>query len=63
MFIVEDIIELIDDICDQRFIEFEIHRQNPDAFVIRKSLAEVCIVNLPVRCSFGLLQQYPVQLI
>ena len=41
MFIVEDIIELIDDICDQRFIEFEVRRQNPDVFVVRKSLAEV----------------------
>ena len=41
MFIVEDDIKLIDDICDQRFHEFEIRRQNPDVYVIRKSLAEV----------------------
>merc|ERR1712156_465543 len=28
-------------ICDQKFHEFEIRRQNPDAFVIRKTLTEI----------------------
>lgn len=38
MFIVEDVTY---NICDQKFHEFEIRRQNPDVFVIRKSLTEV----------------------
>lgn len=32
MFIVEDVTY---NICDQKFHEFEIRRQNPDVFVIR----------------------------
>ncbi len=38
MFIVEDVTY---NICDQKFHEFEIRRQNPDVFVIRKTLTEV----------------------
>ena len=38
MFIIEDVTY---NICDQKFHEFEIRRQNPDAFVIRKTLTEV----------------------
>jgi glutathione synthase len=28
-------------ICDQRFHEFEIRRQNPDAYVIRRTLTQI----------------------
>ena len=38
MFIVEDVTY---NICDQKFHEFEIRRQDPDVFVIRKTLTEV----------------------
>ncbi len=38
MFIVEDVTY---NICDQKFHEFEIRKQNPDVFVIRKTLTEV----------------------
>lgn len=38
LFIVEDVTF---NICDQRFHEFEIRRQNPTAKVIRRTLTEV----------------------
>ena len=38
MFIIEDVSY---NICDQKFHEFEIRRQNPDVFVIRKTLTDV----------------------
>ena len=38
LFIVED---LTYNICDQKFHEFEIRKQNPDVYVIRKTLTEV----------------------
>jgi len=38
LFIIEDVSY---NICDQKFHEFEIRKQNPDAFVIRKTLTEV----------------------
>jgi glutathione synthetase len=38
MFIVEDVTY---NICDQKFHEFEIRKQRPDVFVIRKTLTEV----------------------
>ena len=33
--------DLTYNICDQKFHEFEIRKQNPDVFVIRKTLTEV----------------------
>ena len=39
MFIVEDVSF---NICDQKFHEFEIRRQNPDVFVIRYVYGFVC---------------------
>jgi len=38
LFIIED---KTFNICDQKFHEFEIRRQNPDVFVVRKTLTEV----------------------
>jgi len=38
LFIIEDVSY---NICDQKFHEFEIRKQNPDAFVVRKTLTEV----------------------
>jgi len=38
LFIIEDVTY---NICDQKFHEFEIRRQNPDVFVLRKTLTEV----------------------
>jgi len=38
LFIVEDVTY---NICDQKLHEFEIRRQNPDVFVVRKTLTEV----------------------
>ena len=38
LFIVEDVTY---NICDQKFHEFEIRKQNPDVYVIRKTLTEV----------------------
>ena len=38
MFIVEDVTY---NVCDQKFHEFEIRKQNPDVFVVRKTLTEV----------------------
>ena len=38
MFIVEDVTY---NVCDQKFHEFEIRKQNPNVFVIRKTLTEV----------------------
>ena len=38
MFIVEDVTY---NICDQKFHEFEIRKQNPDLYVVRKTLTEV----------------------
>ena len=38
MFLVEDVTY---NICDQKFHEFEIRRQCPDVFVIRKTLTEL----------------------
>ena len=38
LFIVEDVTY---NICDQKFHEFEIRRQNPDVFVLRKSLTQM----------------------
>jgi len=38
LFLVEDVTY---NICDQRFHEFEIQKQNPTARVIRKSLTQV----------------------
>ena len=38
LFIIEDVTY---NICDQRFHEFEIRHQNPDVFVLRKTLTEV----------------------
>ena len=38
MFIVEDVTY---NVCDQKFHEFEIRKQNPSVYVIRKTLTEV----------------------
>ena len=38
LFIVEDVTY---NICDQKLHEFEIRRQNPDVYVVRKTLTEV----------------------
>ena len=38
MFLIEDVTY---NICDQKFHEFEIRRQCPDVFVIRKTLTEM----------------------
>lgn len=38
LFVIEDVTY---NICDQKFHEFEIRRQNPDVFVVRKTLTEV----------------------
>ena len=38
MFLVEDVTY---NICDQKFHEFEIRRQCPDVFVIRKTLTDI----------------------
>lgn len=38
MFIIEDVTY---NICDQKFHEFEIRRQDPEVFVMRKTLTEV----------------------
>ena len=38
LFVIEDVSY---NICDQKFHEFEIRKQNPDAFVIRKNLTEI----------------------
>ena len=38
MFIIE---EVTYNICDQKFHEFEIRKQNPSVYVIRKTLTEV----------------------
>ena len=38
MFLVEDVTY---NICDQKFHEFEIRKQCPDVFVIRKTLTEL----------------------
>ena len=38
LFIIEDVTY---NICDQKFHEFEIRKQNPDVFVIRKTLTQV----------------------
>ena len=38
MFIVEDVTY---NVCDQKFHEFEIRKQNPAVYVIRKTLTEV----------------------
>ena len=38
MFLIEDVTY---NICDQKFHEFEIRRQCPDVFVIRKTLTEI----------------------
>ena len=38
LFIIEDVTY---NICDQKFHEFEIRRQNPEVFVMRKTLTEV----------------------
>ena len=38
LFIVEDVTY---NICDQKFHEFEIRKQNPSVYVIRKTLTQV----------------------
>ena len=38
MFIIEDVTY---NICDQKFHEFEIRKQNPSVYVIRKTLTQV----------------------
>ena len=38
MFIIE---EVTYNICDQKFHEFDIRKQNPSVYVIRKTLTEV----------------------
>ena len=38
LFIIEDVTY---NICDQKFHEFEIRKQNPDVWVVRKTLTEV----------------------
>ena len=38
MFIVEDVTY---NVCDQKFHEFEIRKQNPSVYVIRKTLTQV----------------------
>ena len=38
LFIVEDVTY---NICDQKFHEFEIRKQNPSVYVVRKTLTQV----------------------